>query len=51
MSFKPDVAIRDNKAVIFRADVEEAEISASGKNITLGLSVDYVLNQKFNIKL
>jgi len=33
------------KTVIFRADVEEAEISASGKNITLRLSIDYVKSE------
>ncbi|MFW0718081.1 cell surface protein SprA [Pedobacter sp. N23S346] len=51
MDFKLDVAIRDNKTVIYRADVEEAEISSGAKNITLRPSVDYVLNQKFNVKL
>ena len=51
MDFKLDVAIRDNKTVIYRADVEEAEISSGAKNITLRPSVDYILNQKFNVKL
>jgi len=51
MDFKLDVAIRDNKTVIYRADVTEAEISSGAKNITLRPSVDYVLNQKFNVKL
>ena len=51
MDFKLDVAIRDNKTVIYRADVTDAEISSGAKNITLRPSVDYVLNQKFNIKL
>ncbi|MBC6111010.1 cell surface protein SprA [Pedobacter fastidiosus] len=51
MDFKLDVAIRDNKTVIYRADVTEAEVSSGAKNITLRPSVDYILNQKFNIKL
>ncbi|WP_316798758.1 cell surface protein SprA [Pedobacter frigidisoli] len=51
MDFKLDVAIRDNKTVIYRADVTEAEVSSGAKNITVRPSVDYVLNQKFNIKL
>ncbi|UKT63211.1 cell surface protein SprA [Pedobacter mucosus] len=50
MDFKLDVAVRDNKTVIYRADVAEAEISSGAKNITLRPSVDYVLNQKFNVK-
>jgi cell surface protein SprA len=51
MDFKLDVAIRDNKTVIYRADIEEAEVSSGAKNITLRPSIDYILNQKFNIKL
>ncbi|MCX2576326.1 T9SS outer membrane translocon Sov/SprA [Pedobacter sandarakinus] len=51
MDFKLDVAIRDNKTVIYRADLLEAEVSGGSKNISLRPSVDYVLNQKFNIRL
>ncbi|WP_316802088.1 cell surface protein SprA [Pedobacter nototheniae] len=51
MDFKLDVAIRDNKTVIYRADVTTSEVSSGAKNISLRPSVDYVLNQKFNIKL
>lgn len=51
MDFKLDIAIRDNKTVIYRADITEAEVSAGAKNIALRPSVDYVLNQRFNIRL
>lgn len=51
MDFKLDVAVRDNKTVIYRADVVEAEVSSGSKNITLRPSVDYMLNQRFNVKL
>ncbi|MFC5283708.1 cell surface protein SprA [Pedobacter alpinus] len=51
LNFKLDVAVRDNKTVIYRADVEDAEISAGSKNITFRPSIDYVLNQRFNIRL
>ncbi|MGY3053320.1 cell surface protein SprA [Pedobacter sp. UYEF25] len=51
LDFKLDVAIRDNKTVIYRADVEEAEVSSGAKNITFRPTIDYVINQKFNIKL
>lgn len=51
MDFKVDVAVRDNKTVIYRADVAEAEVSSGAKNITLRPSVDYMLNQRFNVKL
>jgi cell surface protein SprA len=51
MDFKLDLAIRDNKTVIYRADVLEAEVSSGAKNITYRPTVDYILNQRFNIKL
>lgn len=51
MDFKLDVAVRDNKTVIYRADVTEAEVSSGAKNITFRPSVDYILNQRFNVKL
>ncbi|MNL36215.1 hypothetical protein D3C87_1582850 [compost metagenome] len=51
MDFKLDVAIRDNKTVIYRADVDEAEVSSGAKNITLRPSVDYILNQRFNVRV
>jgi cell surface protein SprA len=51
MDFKLDVAVRDNKTVIYRPDITEAEISSGAQNITFRPSVDYVLNQRFNIRL
>ncbi|WP_432709272.1 cell surface protein SprA [Pedobacter sp.] len=51
MDIKMDVAVRDNKTVIYRADIEAAEVSAGAKNITLRPSVDYVLNKLFNVKV
>ena len=51
MDFKLDVSVRDNKTVIYRADVAEAEVSSGAKNISLRPTVDYVLNQRFNLKL
>jgi len=51
MDFKLDVAVRDNKTVIYRADVLEAEVSSGAKNITFRPTVDYILNQRFNVKL
>ncbi|RYG22067.1 MAG: cell surface protein SprA, partial [Chitinophagaceae bacterium] len=51
MDFNLEVAVRDNKTVIYRADVAEAEVSSGSKNITLRPTVDYVLNQRFNLRL
>ena len=51
MNFKLDFSLRDIKTVIYRADVEDAEVSSGAKNITVNPSVDYVLNQRFNITM
>lgn len=51
LNFKLDIAIRDNKTVIYRADTKEAEISTGSKNITYRPSIDYVINQRFNVRL
>ena len=51
MDFNLDVSVRDNKTIIYRADITEAEVSSGAKNITLRPSIDYVLNQRFNVKL
>ncbi|WP_462264360.1 T9SS outer membrane translocon Sov/SprA [Mucilaginibacter sp.] len=51
VTFKIDFAIHDNKTVIYRADVETAEISSGAKNITIRPSIDYIVNQRFNVNL
>lgn len=51
MNFKLDFSLRDRKTVIYRADVEDAEVSSGAKNITINPSIDYVLNQRFNISM
>ncbi|WP_245546778.1 T9SS outer membrane translocon Sov/SprA [Pseudopedobacter saltans] len=51
LNFKIDIAIRDNKTVIYRADIDDAEISGGSKNITYRPSIDYVVNQRFNLRI
>ncbi|KAA8484678.1 cell surface protein SprA [Arcticibacter tournemirensis] len=51
VNFKVDVAVDDRKTVIYRADVDDAEVSSGAKNITLRPSVDYILNQRLNLRL
>ena len=48
MDFKLDLAIRDNKTVIYRADVLEAEVSSGAKNITYRPTIDYILKGNLN---
>lgn len=51
LNFKLDFAINDRKTLINRADVEDPEVSSGAKNITYRPSVDYVLNQRLNIRI
>ncbi|WP_423147419.1 cell surface protein SprA [Rubrolithibacter danxiaensis] len=51
LNFKLDLSINDRKTVIYRADVEDPEVSSGSKNISFRPSVDYVLNQRFNLRL
>lgn len=51
VNFKVDFSLRDNKTLIYRADVEAAEISSGAQNITVRPSIDYVINQRFNLNL
>jgi len=51
INFKLDVAVRDNKTLIYRADVPAAEVSSGAQNITMRPSIDYVINQRFNLNL
>jgi cell surface protein SprA len=51
LNFKLDFAINDRKTLINRADVADPEVSSGAKNITYRPSVDYVLNQRLNIRI
>ncbi|HWZ16605.1 MAG TPA: cell surface protein SprA [Mucilaginibacter sp.] len=51
VNFKLDFSLRDNKVLVYRADVQAAEISSGAQNITVRPSIDYVINQRFNLNL
>jgi len=51
INFKMDFALNDRKTTIFRADVENAEVSSGAKTIAYKPSIDYVLNQRFNLRM
>jgi cell surface protein SprA len=51
LNFKLDVAVRDNMTLIYRADIVSAEISSGAKNITYRPSIDYAINQRFNMSI
>lgn len=51
VTFKVDFSLQDLKTLIYRADVQAAEVSSGSQNITVRPSIDYVINQRFNLNL
>jgi len=51
VTFKVDFSLQDNKTLIYRADVQAAEVSSGAQNITVRPSIDYVINQRFNLNI
>jgi len=51
LTFKVDFSLRDNKTLIFQADVPGAQVSSGAQNITYRPEIDYVINQRFNLSL
>jgi cell surface protein SprA len=51
INFKIDFALRDNKTLIYQADVQAAQVSSGAQNITYRPSIDYAISQRFNLNL
>ncbi|MDB5023166.1 MAG: sprA [Mucilaginibacter sp.] len=51
LTFKVDFSVRDNKTLIYQADVTGAEVSSGAQNITYRPEIDYMINQRFNLSL
>ncbi|MES2810674.1 MAG: hypothetical protein V4619_18710, partial [Bacteroidota bacterium] len=51
LNFKLDFSLRDNKTIIYQADVTAAEISSGAQNITYRPSINYTLNQRFVLNI
>jgi len=51
VNFKLDFSLQDNRTIIYQADVQTAQISSGAQNITVRPSIDYVINQRFNLNL
>ncbi|WDF68210.1 cell surface protein SprA [Sphingobacterium oryzagri] len=50
INFKLDVAINDRKTIVYRSDISGAEVSAGNKSISFNPTLDYVINQQYNIQ-
>lgn len=51
LNFRMDFALNDLKTTVYRAEVDLAEISAGNRSISLRPSVDYMINQRFQVRL
>lgn len=51
LNFKLDVAINDRKTMVYRSDLNRSEISAGNKSISFNPTLDYMINQMYNIRL
>jgi len=51
INFKLDLAVNDRKTIVYRSDLNTAEVSAGNKSITFNPTLDYVINQRFNVQL
>ncbi|MFI5160059.1 MAG: cell surface protein SprA [Sphingobacteriales bacterium] len=51
LTFKVDFALRNNKTLVYQADVPGAQVSSGAQNITYRPQIDYVISQRFNLSL
>jgi cell surface protein SprA len=51
IKFRLDFALRDNKTLIYQADVVAAQVSSGAQNITYRPSIDYSISQRFVLNL
>ena len=51
LNFRLDISVNDLKTLVYRSDINESEVSAGNKSISYRPSVDYIINQRFNIRL
>ncbi len=49
VNFKLDVAVNDRKTVVYRSDLNQTEISGGNKSISFNPTLDFTLNQMYNI--
>jgi len=51
INFKLDLSLRNNKTLIYQADVTAAQVSSGAQNLTYRPSIDYSISQRFNLNL
>lgn len=51
LNFRLDLSLNDLKTMVYRAEVDGAEVSAGNKSVSFRPSMDYIINQRFNIRV
>lgn len=51
LNVKIDLSVRDNKTVLRRLDEEINQVSTGNRMVSINSSADYVINQRFNVRL
>jgi cell surface protein SprA len=51
LNIKLDLSVRDNKTVLRRLDEEINQISTGNRMVSINSSAEYMINQKFNLRL
>ncbi len=51
LNVKMDLSIRDNKTILRRLDEDINQVSTGNRMISINSSADYVINQRFNVRL
>ncbi len=51
LNVKADVSIRENKTVLRRLDENINQISTGNRMVSINTSADYVINQRFNVRI
>ncbi len=51
LNVKLDLSVRDNKSILRRLDEEINQISTGNRIVSINSSADYMINQRFNLRL
>lgn len=51
VNFRCDMAINDRKTTVYRTDSDMIEVSAGNKSITFNPTLDYIINNRYNVRI
>lgn len=51
LNLKVAFALNDRKTTVYRSDISEAEVSGGNRNISINPTLDYTINQLYNVQI